>query len=185
MSVSHSKRVVSITNVWIKLKNPQGLIQRPSKKTPYTTMHPIASVLSKINGDEFDNIQFLARIVPQMALPKNHRFYKPGSLKNMLHYYPNSLCKDLENCYDFHETCNIPSNCFHTSIIFGEYLPQYILERQKEFEKDYLIRPQGRYVIVTYILKKKNFDVKKRKHNPDLDSQNKRFRCSEFSDEED
>ena len=148
-------------------------------------MHPIASVLSKINDDELDNIQFLARIVPQMALPKNHRFYKPGSTKNMLHYYPNSLCKDLENCYDFHETCNIPSNCFHTSVIFGEYLPQYILERQKEFEKDYLIRPQGRYVIVTYILKKKNFYVKKRANNFNSNSQNKRFRDSAFSDEED
>lgn len=150
-------------------------------------MHPIAAVLSKLNGSDFDNIQILARIVPQSALPEKHRFFRHGSSKSMLHYYPNSMCKDLHDCFDFYETCNIPSNCFHTQYITGEYLPQNILDRHKDFEKDYPIRPKGRYVIVTYILKKKNFGENKRKKNDTEETENKKFKRDEemFSDEED
>jgi hypothetical protein len=149
-------------------------------------MHPIASVLSKFNNSDFDNIQFLARIIPQSALPVNHRFYRSGGNRSMLHYYPTPLCKDLHDCFDFYQTCNIPSNCFHTNYIYGEFLPQNLLDRHKDFEKDYPIRPKGRYVIVTYVLKKKKFGENKRKERDEEDAENKRFRGveSKFSDDE-
>ena len=166
---------------WIKhlfLKNQT----RPDSHR--TTMHPIAAVLSKLNDSDFDNIQFLARIIPQSSLPEKHRFFRHGSNKSMLHYYPNPMCEDLHDCFDFYETCKIPSNCFHTQYITGEYLPQNILDRHKDFEKDYPIRPKGRYVIVTYILKKKNFG-EKRKNNDTEETKNKKFKRDEmFSEEE-
>ena len=97
------------------------------------------------------------------------------------------MCEDLRDCFDFYETCKIPSNCFHTNYIYGEYLPQNILDRQKDFEKDYPIRPKGRYIIVTYVLKRKSYGENKRKDRQEEYGENKRFRGGEsrFSDAED
>lgn len=174
-------------NVWIKQKQILQLRKSQAQHKAHTTMHPIASVLSKLNESDFDNIQFLARIIPQSSLPEYHRFYRSGSNKCMIHYYPNSMCEDLRDCFDFYETCKIPSNCFHTNYIYGEYLPQNILDRQKDFEKDYPIRSKGRYIIVTYVLKRKNCGENKRKDRREEYENNKRFRGGEskFSDAED
>jgi len=115
-------------------------------------MHPIASILQGLNNTDLDNVQFLARIVSQNSLPKNHRFYHPMGTRTMIKYLPNKYNTNLE-CYDFMETCKIPSNCYHTTTILGEFLPQNIIDHY-EYEKNE-IRPKGRYIIVTYILKRK------------------------------
>lgn len=129
-------------------------------------MHPIASILQSINGSDMDNIQFLARLIPQNALPKNHKFFHPSGTKTMIQYYPNRYAPDLV-CYDFHATCKIPSNCYHTQIIHGEYLPQDVIDNHTHLAAMYPIRPKGRYVIITYILKRKNFESTKRKNHED------------------
>ena len=84
----------------------------------------------------------------------------------MLEYYPNKLCPNLD-CYDFYETCKIPSNCFHTQWTYGEYLPQNIVDEQQAFIETHPIRNKGRYVIITYILKRKNHEKRKIQSDPD------------------
>lgn len=119
-------------------------------------MHPIASVLQHYNNTDVDNLQFLARIVPQNALPKSHKFYDSKSTIAMLHYYPNVMAPDMKECYDFLNKCIIPSNCVHTIPIYGENLPQDVMDRHNMFpytSENFPIRRLGRYVIVTYMLK--------------------------------
>ena len=122
-----------------------------------TTMHPIASVLQNINP-EYDNIRFLARIVTQNCLPETHKFYRSHVAVPMIEYIPNSFAPNLKHCYDFLNG-KFPSNCYLTNQIYGKDLPNDIIDIHKEFEE---IRPMGRYIIVTYILKKqKNPNTKK------------------------
>jgi hypothetical protein len=119
-----------------------------------TTMHPIASILQNINP-EYDNIRFLARVVPQRSLPESHKFFNSRFTTPMLQYLPNRFAPDLKQCYDFLNG-KFPSNCYHTNKISGEDLPDDIIDLHQGFEE---IRPKGRYIIVAYILKKKTISV--------------------------
>ncbi len=69
----------------------------------------------------------------------------------MLEYLPNRFAPDLKPCYDFLNG-KFPSNCYQTNQICGKDLPDDIINLHQGFEE---IRPNGRYIIVTYILKKK------------------------------
>lgn len=142
-------------------------------------MHPIAEVLKAYNNTEVDNVQFLARIVPQNSLPESHKFYNAKSQRSMLHYYPNTMAPNMIDCYDFMDKCVIPSNCYHTQPIFGKYLPQNLIDRHSEFaftREKLPLRPMGRYVIVTYVLKTKFLYRREREYGDEDENPNKRVK---------
>jgi len=125
-----------------------------------------------------DNEQYLTRVVVQRTLPKDHPLYR-NTMRPMLQYlsgHHSMISNSYEFMYpsfnEFHSLPEYVKENVWTDIIEGQNLPDNVIKRHQRLSIRHgklqnIIRPRGRYIIVTHILRSNEETTKKPKRERD------------------